>query len=89
MSGCWCTRLRGDPSDHDALDIVDADQPVRHAVHAPCEFRGPAVVLAGLIDEWRTAAAAPSGHDGAGRRPGCHLFEFKVVEQAGSGAALA
>ncbi len=24
------------------------DQPGRHAVHAPCEFRGPAVVLAGL-----------------------------------------
>ena len=24
------------------------DQPVRHAVHAPCEFRGPAVVLAGF-----------------------------------------
>ena len=25
MSGSWCTRLRGDLSDHDALDIVDAD----------------------------------------------------------------
>ena len=24
------------------------DQPVRHAVHAPCEFHGPAVVLADL-----------------------------------------
>ena len=42
-----------------------------------------------LIDEWRTAAAAAKRTRWCGPMARVHLFEFKVVEQAESGAVLA